>query len=57
MLGLAGGQNDGELGPLAHHIQAKEGTTEQELEEGAWSTRQHLQQINLVQSIGSHWCG
>ena len=57
MLGLAGGQNDGEIGTLVHHIQAKEGTTEQELEEGAWSTRQHLQQINLVQSIGSHWCG
>ena len=47
MLGLGGGQNDGDPGSLAHHIQAKEGTTEQEFEEGAWSSCQYIHQINL----------
>ena len=54
MLGLGGGQNDGDPGSLAHHIQAKEGTTEQEFEEGAWSLCQYIHQILFEQSIGSY---
>ena len=51
---LGGGQNDGKVSLLSHHIQSKIVTTEQEGEQRAGSTSQEIHEVYLKQALTSY---